>query len=330
MSLPEIALITTGGTIAARPLPSGEVVVADSGEELLASVPELAEVARVRLVELFRIDSSLMTPQDMLEIARRVRALDRDENLAGFVVAHGTDTMEESAYLVDLLYAGERPVVFTGAQRNADDPAPDGPGNLLDAARIAASPEARGLGAVVAMAGRIDAARDATKVHTTSLEAFSSLDRGKLGEVADGAVRIFRSRPRPLNLSATDAVEPRVALVKLAAGMDGALLRAAREGGTAGIVLEALGLGNANPGVVREVELCTEAGLPVLVVSRVPSGSVAPVYGDGGGSDLARAGALFGGSLIGQKARILLMVALAARRRSGTPLEELLAPHLRI
>lgn len=328
MSLPEIALITTGGTIAARPLPSGEVVVADSGEELLASVPELGGIARVRLVELFNIDSSLMTPPKMLEIARRVRALDRDENLAGFVVAHGTDTMEESAYLVDLLYAGERPVVFTGAQRNASERDFDGPRNLLDAARVATSPAARNLGAVIAMAGRIDAARDATKVHTTALEAFSSLDRGKLGEIFDGTVRIFRSRPRPANLASLDDIEPNVALVKLAAGTDGAFLRAARESGAAGIVLEALGLGNANPDVVREVERCTASGVPVLVVSRIPLGGVAPVYGAGHG--LARAGALFGGNLSGQKARILLMAALAANRKTREPLPGLLDPHLEL
>ena len=105
-------MITTGGTIAARPTPSGEVVVAASSEELLASVPELEQVAGVRVVELFKIDSSLMTPQNMLAMAREVRILD-GEGLDGFVVTHGTDTMEESAYLVDLLHTGETPVVFT-------------------------------------------------------------------------------------------------------------------------------------------------------------------------------------------------------------------------
>jgi L-asparaginase len=126
------------------------VVVAASSEELLASVPELDQVAGVRVVELFTIDSSLMTPQNMLAMAREVRVLD-GEGLDGFVVTHGTDTMEESAYLVDLLHTGERPVVFTGAQRNATDRDADGPRNLVDAVRVAASPAARGLGVVVVM-----------------------------------------------------------------------------------------------------------------------------------------------------------------------------------
>jgi len=322
-------VITTGGTIAARPTPSGEVVVAASSEELLASVPELEQVAGVRIVELFRIDSSLMTPQNMLAMAREVRILD-GEGLDGFVVTHGTDTMEESAYLVDLLHTGERPVVFTGAQRNATDRDADGPRNLVDAVRVAASPAARGLGVVVVMGGRIDAARDVTKVHTSAHAAFSSLEHGKLGEVEGETVRVFRSRHRPQNLSSTDAVNVRVVLVKMAAGMDGTLLRAARGAGASGVVLEAFGLGNANHEVLAEVEETVRAGVPVVVVSRVSSGSVAPVYGDGGGHDLREAGAIFGGNLSGQKARILLMVALAARAGNGVLLDELLAPHLDI
>ena len=315
--------------MAARPTLSGEVVVAASSGELLASVPEAEQVAEVHVVELLRIDSSLMTPQNMLAIAREIRELD-GEGLSGFVVTHGTDTMEESAYLVDLLHAGEKPVVFTGAQRNAADRDADGPRNLVDAIRVAASPATRGVGAVVAMAGRIDAARDATKIHTSALAAFSSPDHGKLGEVEDETVRVFRFRARPDNLCRTDSVEPRVALVKMAAGMDGTFLRAARETGAAGIVLEAFGLGNANHEVLVEVERSVNSGVPVVVVSRVPSGSVAPVYGDGGGHDLREAGAISGGNLSGQKARVLLMVALAAEKEIGEPLEGLLAPHLEI
>jgi L-asparaginase len=322
-------VVTTGGTIAARPAASGEVVVAASSEELLASVPEVERIAELSVVELFRIDSSLMTPRDMLAVARRIRALDA-QGTVGFVVTHGTDTMEESAYMVDLLHAGEKPVVFTGAQRNATERDADGPRNLTDAIRIAANPAARGIGAVVAMAGRMDAARDATKVHTASLAAFSSLERGRLGEVDGEEVRVFRSRSRPDNLSRTDSVEPNVALVKVAAGMDGTFLRAAREAGAAGIVLEAFGLGNANHEVLSEVRNTLDSGVPVVVVSRVPSGSVAPVYGDGGGHDLRAAGAVFGGNLSGQKARILLMVALAAQREVGETLEGLLDPHLNI
>lgn len=117
-------------------------------------------------------------------------------------------------------------------------------------------------------------------------------------------------------------------LIKLGAGMDGLLLRAAREAGQRGIVLEAFGLGDATPAVAAEVERAVGAGVAVLVVSRCPDGDAAPLYGGGGGADLARAGALFGGNLRGPKARVLLMAALAAERSTGRALEDLLAPHL--
>jgi len=326
-----VAVLTTGGTIASRPDRSGRVVAVASGEELLSAVPRLAETADVRVEEVFRIGSYLMRPDDMLEIARRIRALSAEPDVDGVVVAHGTDTMAESAYLVDLLHGGGEPVVFTGAQRSAAEPDADGPRNLLDAVRVAAAPAARGLGSVVAFGGRIDAARGATKVHTSALRAFGSPGRGPVGEVTDsGSVRVFHRPIRPANLVGTDSLAPRVDLVRLYAGIDDVLLRAALEAGAEGIVLEAFGLGNANHEVLAEVERAVEAGVAVVVVSRCPEGAVEPVYGNGGGRDLERAGAIFGGSLSGQKARILLMVALAASRERGEPLETLLQPHIGI
>jgi L-asparaginase len=321
---PSVVALTTGGTIASRPTPEGGVVAAASGEELLAAVPGLEEFAAVRVEELFKVGGYLVTPQEMLAVARRVREVEGE----GVVVTHGTDTMEETAYLVDLLYAGEKPVVFTGAQRNAAEPDTDGPRNLRDAVRVAASPAARGLGAVIVMGGSVEAARDATKVHTTDLRAFGSPGAGRLGEVTGEAVHLFRSRPRPDNLSQVQELPHRVSLVKLFAGTDGAFIRAAREAGDRGVVIEAFGIGNANHAVLAEVERCVESGVTVLVVSRCPEGYVHPVYTSGGGYDLAEAGAVFGGSLSGQKARILLLAALAAAGESGRRVEELLAPHL--
>ncbi|TCJ18095.1 asparaginase [Rubrobacter taiwanensis] len=323
-----VTVLATGGTIASLPGPEGGVVAAASGEELLAAVPELAQVADCRVEELFRIGGYLMTPREMLVVAQRVRELEAERGVSGIVVTHGTDTMEETAYLVDLLYAGEKPVVFTGAQRNAAVPDTDGPRNLRDAVRVAASPAARGLGAVIVMGGVVEAAREATKVHTSDLRAFGSPGAGSLGEVTEEAVHVFRSRPRPGNLSRVDALPYRVSLVKLFAGIDGTFIRAAREAGDGGIVLECFGIGNANRAVLSEVERCIESGMAVLVVSRCPEGRVRPVYGNGGGHDLAAAGAIFGGSLSGQKARVLLMAALAAAGESGGAVEELLAPHL--
>ncbi|MEW6636747.1 MAG: asparaginase, partial [Actinomycetota bacterium] len=184
---PEVVVLTTGGTIASRPDPSGGVVAAAAGEELLSAAPEIREMADVRVEDVFRVGGYLMKPDDMLEIARRVRATLEDGSVSGVVITHGTDTMEETAYLVDLLYGGERPVVFTGAQRNASVPDTDGPRNLAAAVRLAAHPAARGLGAVISMGGTVEAAREGAKIHTTALRAFASPGYGPVGAISEGS-----------------------------------------------------------------------------------------------------------------------------------------------
>lgn len=178
------------------------------------------------------------------------------------------------------------------------------------------------------MGGSVEAAREATKVHTSAVRAFASPGYGPVGAVSDDGARLFRRRIRPLNLTGEISAVPRVDLIKLSAGVDGTFLRAAREAGARGVVIEAFGIGNANHEVLAEVRLSVEAGVAVVVVSRCPEGYVAPVYGNGGGYDLEEAGAVFGGSLSGQKARILLGVALAKAGATGDRLEDLLAPHL--
>ncbi len=325
---PKVVVLTTGGTIASRPSPSGGVVAAAGGDELLSAVPGLEEVADVRVEDLFKVGGYLMTPANMLTVANRIRELDAEPDTTGFVVTHGTDTMEETAYLTDLVYAGDKPVVFTGAQRNAAEPDTDGPRNLRDAVRVAASPASRTLGAVIAMGGSIEGAREATKTHTTDPRAFTSPGHGPVGAVTDEGVYVFHPRSRPENLAHELLVLPRVDLIKLVAGAYGTFLKAAREAGTGGIVVETFGIGNANHEILGEVQESVRNGVPVVVVSRCPEGRAAPVYGNGGGYDLHRADAVFGGSLSGQKARLLLTVGLAVAERSGASLEELLGPHL--
>lgn len=325
---PKVALVATGGTIASRPDPAGGVIASASGAEVLANAPEALEYAEVLVEDVMNVGAYLMTPEMMMTVAERVRAALSDGGVSGVVVTHGTDTMEETAYAVDLLHYDERPVIFTGAQRNAAEPDTDGPRNLTDAVRLAASPEARGLGVAITMSGSVEAARDATKVHTTAPRAFASPGRGPLGDVGR-AVHVFRSRERPDSLAGEPPISPlpRVDLVKLYAGADGLLIRASREAGASGLVLEGFGIGNANHEVLDEVRRSVEAGVVVTVVSRCAGGYAAPLYGNGGGHDLEKAGAIFGGDLSGQKARILLILALARGGVSGA--RKLVAPHLR-
>lgn len=325
-SKPKVAMIATGGTIASRPDPAGGVVARASAGEVLDSAPAAREHAEIVTEDAMNVGAYLMTPEKMLDVARRVRNALSNPEVSGVVVTHGTDTMEETAYLIDLLHHDDRPVVFTGAQRNAAEPDTDGPRNLTDAVRLAAAPHSRGLGAAIAFSGSVESARDATKVHTTASRAFASPGRGPLGE-ADRAIHIFRSRPRSENLAGEPPESlPRVDLVKLYAGADGTAVRAFREAGAAGIVLEAFGIGNANHEILAEVRETINSGVPVMVVSRCAEGYAAPLYGNGGGHDLADAGAIFGGDLSGQKARILLMLALA--RGGAERAQSLVAPHL--
>jgi L-asparaginase len=228
----------------------------------------------------------------------------------GVVVTHGTDTMEETCYLADLLIASEKPIVFTGAQRSSDDPDSDGPRNLLNAIRAAASPLARGLGAMICFNDELHAARDVTKVHTARVQTFQSYDHGMLGEIDGNQVIIYR-KPTLRRMFQIPKLEERVDLILLVLGIDARYIDASIQSKAAGIVLEAFGRGNANTVIVDGVRRAVNNGIPVIVTSRCPAGRVAPIYGGGGGKDLEEVGAIFAGDLSGVKARILLMVLLA-------------------
>ncbi|MCX5494361.1 asparaginase [Kaistia dalseonensis] len=305
-----VVVLTTGGTIASNhDVQSGSVQVRLDAGALLASVAADGLPA-IEARGIFFKSSFALTLDDGLAIVRAIKAeLARDE-VAGVVVTHGTDTMEETAFLADLLIAPGKPVVFTGAQLAADHPGADGPRNIADAIRVAAAPAAIGLGALIVFDGDILAARDATKRHTSQLHAFAAPGRGPLGIVMRGAVHITH-RPASYERFGVEALAEPVDLITLAMGGGDRLLRAAVETGARGIVLNATGLGNAAPPITAYVGELVACGLPVVVTSRCGEGRVAPVYGAGGGVDLEKAGAIFAGDLNGPKARLLLALALA-------------------
>jgi L-asparaginase len=308
----KVVVVSTGGTIAMRPDPAtGKLVPAVSGEELVEMLA-WPDAPPLELDDFASVPSFDMHGELAVSLARRVGEHAADEDVAGVVVTHGTDTMEETVYLVDRLLASEKPVVLTGAQRAADERDTDGPRNLRDAVRVALSPSARGRGALICFGGEIHAAREARKVHTVSLMAFSSPGSGPLGSV-DGERVVFRARPeRRPPLTPPAGPLPRVDLLRLYAGADARFVRAAVESGSRAIVLEGTGRGNANEQVLEGVREAVSAGVPVVVASRCLAGRVEPVYGRGGGKDLAEAGALFAGDLAGPKVRVLIQLALAA------------------
>jgi L-asparaginase len=314
MALAKVVLLGTGGTIASRiDQARGNVTAAATGDELMATMAsrgfDLPDAVSVETEQFCNVGSFLFDLDLAFGLAQRIAQRLSEPDVAGVVVTHGTDTMEESAYLADLVVDTDKPIVFTGAQRHADEPDSDGPRNLMDAIRVASSPEARGLGAVILFEQEIHAARDATKLHASRAGTFQSAEHGKLGEVDRGRVVVQR-RPLLRRHFPTERVEPRIDLVKLVMGSDARFMRCALETGARGIVLEAFGRGNANHAILGEMEAARSMGIPVVVSSRCPQGRVEPIYGDGGGKDVAAAGGIFAGDLSGIKARVLLSVLL--------------------
>jgi L-asparaginase len=316
--LPVVRLIATGGTIAMKIDPVKHAPVpAISGEDLLATVPEIGKVARVEVENLSNVPSDYMDPERWSQLTRSVQeALLRPE-VAGVIVSHGTDTLEETAYWLDLTVASEKPIVLIGAQRNASEKDFDGPRNLLNAARICVTPEAKGKGAMIALNNQINAAREATKTHTSDVETFKSGDFGILGMADNDRVIFARAPLRRQHLALRKLKEgeklPAVEIVSMYGGADGSLLRAAVAGGAKGIVVQALGWGNMNIAMYEAVGEAIKKGVPVVISTRVYNGRVLPVYGfKGGGKTTQELGAVFGDNLPAWKARILLILALQA------------------
>lgn len=306
--MPRVHLLATGGTIASRHTDAG-LSAATPAAELLASAGPLDGLT-VTTSDLGAVGSFALTTSDLRALvaeARRCLTADVD----GVVVTHGTDTMEESAYLADLVHDDPRPIVFTGSQRPFDSPAPDGPANLAAALRVAAAPAARGLGVLLCFDGLAFAAAGVRKVDTLRSGAFDAPGRGPVLRVAGQSV-LPLGRPAPRGSLSLDLGEPlpRVDVIACYLGADAALLHAAVAAGAAGIVLEAFGAGNVPPPIAEAAEALVARGLPVLVCSRVPTGPVLPLYADGG-ARLARAGAVFGGDLSPWQGRLLLAAALA-------------------
>ncbi|MGR3464394.1 asparaginase [Limimaricola sp.] len=313
-----VTLISTGGTIASRHSEDeGAVVAGLGGSALLAALHDPLDGIEVRVVEFRELNSFALTLGDAQELVATIRAeLDRPD-CAGVVVTHGTDTMEESAYLADILVAGDKPIVFTGAQRHAGDPDSDGPRNIADAVRVAAAPQARGIGAVILFEGEIHAARDVTKAHTSRTDTFRSPGAGKIGEVDLGEVHLYR-HPGARRVVAGAGLAEGVELLKLGLGATPALLEFCAQSGAPGIVIEGFGRGNAPRGFAPVVARLTQAGVPVLLASRCFEGRTRAVYGaDSGGTTLVEAGALMTGTLTGLKARLLLAALLGQGAGQG-------------
>ena len=309
---PRVHIMFTGGTISMKIDPvTGAAVPALSGRDIVAHVPGLRRAARLTLEDYAQLPGPHVSPRWMWSLKQRIEAHLADPRIDGVVVTHGTDTIEETAFLVDLTTDTSKPVVFCGAMRTLGEPGSDGPSNLRIAVQTASNRDAHGHGVLIAVGEQILAAGEAVKTHTQNLGAFKS-EIGPVAILDRSGVRFVRSAVRRRIVRA-GSIDPRVDLHVMATGADGALLRASLQRGARGLVIEGTGAGNVPPLAVPAIEEALKANIPVVIASRCGSGSVAPLYGyQGGGAQLQKMGCVMGGDLVGQKARVLLMVALGA------------------
>ncbi|MEN3043137.1 MAG: asparaginase [Fervidobacterium sp.] len=305
----KIVIVSTGGTIAM--VKKGRTVVPfDKGNALVTDIPELYDIADVDLYEFSNVPSPYMTPSSMWNLAKTIDELLEEKNYDGVVVTHGTDTLEETAYFLDLVLKTEKPVVLTASMRNISELSTDGPRNVLSSVMVATCDESYGMGVVVCLNDEIHAAREVTKTYTSNVATFDSPGYGPLGVVDENNVIYFRKSLTREKIY-TDKIEEKVAIVKTFTGDDGSILKAVYQLGYKGIVLEGFGRGNVPPQLSNVVEEVIKNGVPVVITSRCFKGRVFPIYGyNGGGADLRRRGAILSEHPLAQKARVKLMIVL--------------------
>lgn len=306
-----IVIVFTGGTISMRhDAAAGGAVPSLKGKDILDLAPGIDRLASLEADDWGSYPGPHMTVERMWALrARLIEHIARPE-VKGIVVTHGTDTLEESAYLMARSLTTAKPIVFTGAMRTSSDLGWDGPGNLAAAVRVAASDEARGQGVMLVMYDRIHSALDVTKGHTAMLDAFDSPGLGPLGIVDDGVVIFRRSLPDNVTTIEPPSLGAPVDIVYAWAGADSRLLQASAVSAR-GVVIAALGRGNIPTEMLDGVDAFLRAGKPVVISSRSSRGRVGPTYGyPGAGRRLLERGAIMAGGRRPQQARIDLMLAL--------------------
>jgi len=307
----KILLLHTGGTISMEEDKTTGEVGQKTGHPLQNLAAGLGIAADIEEKIVYDLPSPQMTPKHMAALTRMI---DESANLYdGFVITHGTDTMEETAYFLDITVTTDKPVVLTGAMRSSNELGSDALANLAAALSVSIDPAAKQQGVLVVMNGEIHAARDVSKTSSMSLEAFQST-YGSIGVMVKNKPLFVRSVQKQQTYPIGDLAS-NVLLIKAYAGMDSMLLKALQQLNPDGIVIEALGQGNLPKAVMPALKNILNASIPVVVVSRCQESIVQPTYTyDGGGKQLQELGAIFTQSINGQKARLQLLVILETAR----------------
>lgn len=310
----KIKILATGGTIAGKAASStqltGYTAGAYSVDDLLASVPALGELAQISGEQLCNIDSSSITDALLLRLAQRCNELLAQEDVDGLVITHGTDTMEETAFFLNLTVKSDKPVVLVGAMRPATAVSADGPLNIINAVKTAVCAESAGQGVLVVMNDEIYGGRDVMKTNTANVATFKAPNGGALGCIVGGEVRYYYRSVRPHTLAAEFAISkvtalPRVDIIYAHIGQDRVLVDAACAAGARGLIYAGSGMGSIHGAVEAALAEAVQSGVVVVRSSRTGSGRVS--------AGLARwqeQGFLYADNLNPQKARLLLQLAL--------------------
>jgi L-asparaginase len=316
-----IRLLFTGGTISmSRDAGAGGNIPTHDGQALVSMAPELGEVGSFTVEDWGRFPAAHLGPERLWMLRNRVKELISaagDEAVQGLVIAHGTDTMEETAYLLARTLDPAVPIVLTGAMHTSSDAYWDGPRNLTDAARVAVDPGARGRGAMIVFAGKIFPGHQASKIEATALDAFGVPHGFPLGRVDADGVQWTCEAPELPGKIEPPALTARVALVPMIVGDQGTLVDLARQEHD-GLVLEAFGSGNLPPAAVPAIRRWISEKKPVVLASRCARGAVLPVYAfEGGGAGLVRDGVIPAGPRTPAQARLELSLTLSAGVKFG-------------
>ncbi|GAA0085448.1 asparaginase [Clostridium sp. CTA-7] len=311
----KVAVVFNGGTISMKVDERIKAAVPSlTGEEIMSMVTGIEEFAEVESYSFSSKPSPHMTIQNMLELSKFIKGLVDREDIEGVVLTHGTDTLEETAYFLDLTINTEKVIVVTGAMRSSSELGYDGPFNLATSICTAISEDAKGRGVLVCFNGELNSAAEVTKANSMALNAFRTPNFGPIGIVDNNKVLFYRNTKKYKAYN-VDSIEGNVALIKCVAGMDSDYIDYFIDKGYKGIVIEAMGRGNVPPTMVDGIKRTLNRNIPVVVVSRCFEGRVYESYGyEGGGKMLKDLGVLFEESMPGQKARIKLLVAISSKK----------------
>ncbi|MHC1749421.1 MAG: asparaginase [Cellulosilyticaceae bacterium] len=310
MNKPKVCIIFTGGTISMTVDENiGAAIPTLSGEQILSMVSNIDKIADVEVINFSEIPGPHMTIDKLIELKNMIKKILDRSDISGVIVTHGTDTLEEIAYFLDITINHQKPVVVVGAMRNSSELGYDGSSNLAAAVCTAISPNAREKGVLVVLNNEVNLASEVTKTNTLSLNTFQS-PYGPLGIIDTNTLILYRNIAYSHHID-TDVVERRVDLIKAVLDMDDSFIRFSVDSGVKGIVIEAMGRGNLPLKMLEGVKYALSKGVIVVIVSRCSSGRVFESYGyQGGGKELSDLGAIMGGEMRGPKARLKLMIAL--------------------